>query len=311
MGKFQLPKDVKISMDGNTITLNRGVITYQSLDIDEKASTPLLVNTLKQLETRKVIDVKRREVEKDLNVLSQMGYMNKIEFAIQPSKILFIVNEQEGKFYKKNLPKDISILSADQISNDESFIKLNEIHDVVTNKTLIDNIISGYNLKSYDHIFWVDTYFHANRIRTFNIILKYLGILGTFSISDYSFLFVTTVHHDESGCFQCLENQIKAKLNNIEVLDSSYSNRQDNVNYGEKATKFGLNMLIVSDLESKGGTNTVGNVIELDTETKEYYFDSNRIQTTCTICSTQNNVFHEEQNMHIVELLKTIESGEQ
>lgn len=307
MTKFQLPSDVTIKMDGNTVTLSRGVINFQELNIDQKQSNPLLISTLDMLIEKTVVNIDNNEVINDLLTLTEMGYLEREFGKVSNSKILFIVDGEELEYYKKNIDSDIKIISADELSMSKPFNQLKGINGLKKIDDLTNELADQFELNNYDHIFWIDTYYHTERIRIFNKIVKLLNKVVTFSISDYSLFLITTIQHGETGCFECLENQVKTKLNNIELLNDDYSKKIDSVNFGEKSLKFGFTCSILDSLKSQGNTNTHGNVIEFDVKTMEYYFDSNRIQTSCSVCATQNNVFHEEQNMKTIEILNSLE----
>lgn len=306
MTKFKLPVDVTLKMDGSTVSFSRGVINYQELNIDQKQSNSLLIEALKRLSSQEEIEASDDEVVNDLSTLVKMGYVEKVQVKVPYSKILFIVDDNELDYYTLNLPEDVAVISATKLSDDSNFSDLDGIHDLDTNRCLFESISEEFELAKFDHIFWVDTYYHVERIRIFNCLLKYLNKVGTFSISDYSLFFVTTVEHGETGCFECLENQIKTKMRDASILNSNYSEKKDNVSLGEQALKFGFTCSVMESLVEQGSTNTLGNVVEFDNQTMEYYFDSNRIQTSCSICETQNNVFHEEQNLNTIKLLDSL-----
>lgn len=306
MKKFKLPADVTLKMDGSTVSFSRGVINYQELNIDQKESSSLLIAVLKRLSNFEEIEVSDEEVVNDLSTLSKMGYVEKVQDKVPYSKILFIVDDNELDYYTLNLPEGIAIIPTTKISHDPNFSNLDEIHDLDTNRSLLKKLSEEFGLTQFDHIFWVDTYYHVERIRIFNRLLKYLNKVGTFAISDYSLFFVTTVEHGETGCFECLENQIKTKMSDASVLNNSYSEKKDSVGLGERALKFGFTCSVMESVVEQGSTNTLGNVVEFDNQTMEYYFDSNRIQTSCSICATQNNVFHEEQNLKTIKLLDSL-----
>lgn len=306
MEKFQLPEDVTINMDGNTITISRGVINYQELNIDQEQSSSLFISTIKELVYQKEVEVSDGGVISDLSVLVEMGYLTKTFEKTKYSKILFIVDDNELNFYSTNLPNEVSVVSANEFSSDTRFNKLRKINDLENKISLMDEIAHQFNLAKYDHIFIVDTYYHINRIRIFNLLLKHLNKIGTFSISDYSLLFVTTIMHGDTGCFECLENQIRTKLKKTSVLDEEYIEKDDYLELGEKSLKFGFTSSVLESIIKQNNTNTLGNVIEFDNQTMEYYFDSNRIQTSCSICATQNNIFHEEQNMKTIKMLNSL-----
>lgn len=307
MTKFQLPSDVTIKMDGNTVTLSRGVINYQELNIDQKQSNPLLISSLEKFVKTETVNIDDDEVMNDFLTLTQMGYLERGFGKVTSSKVLFIVDSAEIDYYKKNIDSDIKIINADELSMTKQFNQLKGINDLKSISDITNEVSNQFQLNSYDHIFWIDTYYHAERIRIFNKIVKLLNKVVTFSISDYSLFLITTIQHGETGCFECLENQIKTKLNNIEPINANYSNKNDSVILGEKSLKFGFTCSILDSLKSQGNTNTYGNVIEFVSQTMEYFFDSNRIQTSCSVCATQNNVFHEEHNMKTIEILNSLE----
>lgn len=305
MKRFKLPEDVLIKFDENIISISRGVINYQEINIDKIQSSPLFVSVLEKLYKDKLIEVSNPEIIKDLTTLSEMGYLEKILPDSIYKNILFVVDEVEYKYYSDNLPKNVDLMLSNKISNDNSFIKLLSIEDKNEERTLMDNITNKYKLKKYNYIVYVDTYYHASRIRIFNKIIKYLDIYSTFAISDYSLMLITTIKHGETGCFECLENQMQTKINSIDILRKN-RNRKDFYSLSLISLKFGFVLSILDNIIQNKNTNTLGNVIEYDSNTKEYYFDNNRIQTSCKICSTQNNAFHEEQNMKTVNILNSL-----
>ncbi|MEO5286244.1 hypothetical protein [Limosilactobacillus allomucosae] len=308
MTKYKMANDVLVKINGTDLELQRGVLNFHNLVIDIKESSKELIHALNALATGNIYETEKYEIKRDLDTLSSFGYLNVIHELIKPEKILLVVDEDEYEVYKNSKMKVGKLITSKELIHDKEEESINNIQDSVQRKNKLEEIVTRYSLRNYKHIIWIDTYYDVRRIRIFNMLLKYLEISGTFAISDINFFFITTVQHGTTGCFECLENQIKTRIANIEILNQPME-RNMTIEYGHITLKLGFVSLIIDEIIKEGITNTLGNVIEFDTQTKEYFFDSNRIQSSCSICATQNNVFHEEEIVKTVDILNQLKEN--
>lgn len=305
MTKYKMPSDVLVRANGNDLELQRGVLNYHDLVIDIKNSNYNLVNALFKLHNGEIYQTENKEISRDLNVLSELGYLNTVSELTDPKEVLLVTDKSEYELYKNSQLNVGKIITCDELINDDELDLITNIQNSVQKKERLKKISDKYSINKYKHIVWIDSYYDVRRIRVFNILLKFLKIDGTFAISDIDFFFLTTVRHGTTGCFECLENQIRTKIKNIELVNNPI-NRSNDISYSHKVLKFGYVLLILEDILNEGISNTLGNVIEFDTKTKEFFFDSNRIQTSCSVCATQNNVFHEEETIKTVNILNKL-----
>lgn len=309
MEKYVLPSDVSVMLDSNTLKLNRGVINYQEIDIDVQLSNPSLIEGLKDLSEGKVVEFSDQETLTDMQTLEKMGYVQRVIDDFEWNDLLFIVDDFEYTFYKNNLPNNAHIYPMSQLINESSFQKMLDIADRYTKLKAVNEVAEKFQLRSYKHLLWIDSFYHLNRIRAFNRLMKSLNIETTFCLSDYSLLLLTSIKYGVTGCFECLEQQIKGKIGDLTRLNESQKIKSDYLPTYEIALKFGLVASVADDLIRQERSNTFGNIIEWDTRSKEYFFDSNRIQSTCSVCATQSNAYHEEQNIKTIHLLNALGSG--
>lgn len=308
MTKYKMANDVLVKINGTDLELQRGVLNFHNLVIDIKESSKELTHALNALAAGNIYETEKYEIKRDLDTLSSLGYLNVIHELIKPEKILLVVDEDEYEVYKNSKMKVGKLITSKELIHDKEKESINNIQDSVQRKNKLEEIVTRYSLRNYKHIIWIDTYYDVRRIRIFNMLLKYLETSGTFAISDINFFFITTVQHGTTGCFECLENQIKTRIANIEILNQPME-RKMTIEHGHITLKLGFVSLIIEEIIREGITNTLGNVIEFDTQTKEYFFDSNRIQSSCSICATQNSVFHEEEIVKTVDILNQLKEN--
>lgn len=154
---------------------------------------------------------------------------------------------------------------------------------------------------------FVCSLYYENYLKGINKLTKLISIPYNIGFYDNNNIFATRIIHGETGCYQCLENQILQKFDGYieDYVSEMDSEKQvfDIKNYGV------LISIIKSEIEELNlysDTELRGNVLHFYLPTYEYNFDKNRIQSDCSVCSTINNILYKEQNMKACNILAEV-----
>ena len=303
--KFVLKEDTVLEITNSEIIFSKGVINFKNIILDKNQSAPEFVSYMNDLyKNGYVITSEDNPFLNDLKSLEAMGFLRR-EIILKEHRILVISEDEEFECYQNNL-KYADIIPVDNLANEED---IKSFRTIKNNKLITDrfnDVISKGNLQNYECIIIVDSYYHSERIRFWNRLINYLGIYGIFAISDSEIFFLTMTKAKETGCFECLESQIKTKLKLSNQIYNDYPSKKY-LNNSDKLLKLGFLSNIIEQLVLKKYSDLLGNVIIFNKNNFEYRFDANRIQTACPVCVAQGNIFHEEQNVKTINVLNNLE----
>lgn len=303
MKTYIKPNDLTIKILENEIILNKGFLHKHSLTIDKLASSKEFVLAISDFEAKGYISFQdTTETNRDFNQLAQLNLINmKIE---NDEDILFVVEDCAYKYFEEQINQIIYITKISDFLDDNEITTLNSDKDTLE----INQIKSKYNEKyKYNHIFLICSYRNQSLIRAVNKLTNMQNKLFTVIFFDNNNIIGTHINHGETGCFECLENQIVSKFSGS--VDKYFQNMFE---YQEAfdMTMYGFIMSIVlneiKNIQLYGDSTLNGNVLHFYLPTYEYNFDFNKRQSSCSTCSTVNNILFREQNMKSVNILKKV-----
>lgn len=300
---FFVKKDTHIISNIDEWILTKGVIHKSVLTVSKSESSTSFVNLFKQLLKNRKIKINENENEYlDFKKLVQFGFLG---IKNENKKIVLIVERNAKKFFKNYLKdENLSIKALDEFITYDTLTSLIE----EKNKDELNKITKEYKSK-YENVnlFVVCSLYYENYLRGINKLTKLIDIPYNLGFYDNDNIFATRVIHGETGCYQCLEDQI---LQKFDGYIEDYVSKIDSENQLFNIKNYGILISIIkSEIEELNiytDTELRGNVLHFYLPTYEYNFDKNRIQSNCSVCSTINNILFKEQNMKACNILTEV-----
>ncbi|GAA2868582.1 hypothetical protein [Lactobacillus intestinalis] len=304
MNTYIKPQNVYIENLSDRFKISKGFLHKQTLVIDKEKSSNAFVDAFETFIRNGTISVKiDSDIDKDFKKLAQFDL---IHFEIEEKSKNFIVAERNAiDFLKKYLNINSTVVAPDSILSSDDVNTLVNQKDRELSKSISDRVVKNIG---DSNLYVILPYNREKIIQAINILTKIKNMPYTLIFFDNRNLFATNIVHGETGCYECLADSIISKFpKDMEYYRNHY--------FIKSPEKFDISIygVIISILNNElknvnlyGDTALRGNVFHLYLPTYESDFDFNKRQTSCTTCSTVNNILFAEQNMKSCEIMKEV-----
>ncbi|HCD2743854.1 TPA: bacteriocin biosynthesis cyclodehydratase, partial [Staphylococcus aureus] len=274
--------------------LKKGYLHQHSIAIDKEESSKNFIVKFKTLIAENQIELNENDdVIDDFNKLTQLNLIHKKIDTF--NKICIITDKVAKAFFKDHL---------DQVDEIYEFNEVLERHEIETLNNQKSNLSINEVVKKQQsklanmNVFVILSYANQPFIKAFNFLTNLLDITYTLVFYDNENVFFTNIQHGETGCYECLERQLVSKFPG-KIENYLVPDEQNQGIYNLKLYSYILSIMIneINNIEIYGDSTLIGNVLHFYLPTYEYNFNFNKRQSTCSTCSTINNVLFKEQNI--------------
>ncbi|MEB8331140.1 bacteriocin biosynthesis cyclodehydratase [Staphylococcus aureus] len=283
--------------------LKKGYLHQHSIAIDKEESSKNFIVKFKTLIAENQIELNENDdVIDDFNKLTQLNLIHKKIDTF--NKICIITDKTAKAFFKDHL---------DQVDEIYEFNEVLERHEIETLNNQKSNLSINEVVKKQQsklanmNVFVILSYANQPFIKAFNFLTNLLDITYTLAFYDNENVFFTNIQHGETGCYECLERQLVSKFPG-KIENYLVPDEQNQGIYNLKLYSYILSIMIneINNIEIYGDSTLIGNVLHFYLPTYEYNFNFNKRQSTCSTCSTINNVLFKEQNIKSANILKRV-----
>ncbi|HHA5983142.1 TPA: bacteriocin biosynthesis cyclodehydratase [Staphylococcus aureus] len=303
MKTFIKPKDLFVEENNSEYILKKGYLHQHSIAIDKEESSKNFIVKFKTLIAENQIELNENDdVIDDFNKLTQLNLIHKKIDTF--NKICIITDKAAKAFFKDHL---------DQVDEIYEFNEVLERHEIETLNNQKSNLSINEVVKKQQsklanmNVFVILSYANQPFIKAFNFLTNLLDITYTLAFYDNENGFFTNIQHGETGCYECLERQLVSKFPG-KIENYLVPDEQNQGIYNLKLYSYILSIMIneINNIEIYGDSTLIGNVLHFYLPTYEYNFNFNKRQSTCSTCSTINNVLFKEQNIKSANILKRV-----
>ncbi|MFL2061320.1 bacteriocin biosynthesis cyclodehydratase [Marinilactibacillus psychrotolerans] len=305
MKTYTIKKGTNIKESSNEIILKRGVIHKNELIINkEDSSNEFIVTFQKLIKQESVLISHEDSVYDDFETLTKFGFLTVVKSEDEQS--LIVVDDELVEKVKTFLNKNIKVTPASSfltskeieiLTEDKSILKLS---DITEQKKLA--------LAEVEHVYLLTKMLDVSLLRGFNKLMKLIEKVNTIAFFDNENVFVTCIEHGETGCYECLEQQL---MSHFEGYANDYIEpTETDISTAELFFALSIIEKEIENINIYSQSSLLGNIIHFNINNYEYSFNTNRIQSCCSTCSTFNNVLFEEQNIRSVNVLKELMSND-
>ncbi|HDI0076236.1 TPA: bacteriocin biosynthesis cyclodehydratase [Staphylococcus aureus] len=303
MKTFIKPKDLFVEENNSEYILKKGYLHQHSIAIDKEESSKNFIVKFKTLIAENQIELNENDdVIDDFNKLTQLNLIHKKIDTF--NKICIITDKAAKAFFKDHL---------DQVDEIYGFNEVLERHEIETLNNQKSNLSINEVVKKQQsklanmNVFVILSYANQPFIKAFNFLTNLLDITYTLAFYDNENVFFTNIQHGETGCYECLERQLVSKFPG-KIENYLVPDEQNQGIYNLKLYSYILSIMIneINNIEIYGDSTLIGNVLHFYLPTYEYNFNFNKRQSTCSTCSTINNVLFKEQNIKSANILKRV-----
>ncbi|HCD4748558.1 bacteriocin biosynthesis cyclodehydratase [Staphylococcus aureus] len=303
MKTFIKPKDLFVEENNSEYILKKGYLHQHSIAIDKEESSKNFIVKFKTLIAENQIELNENDdVIDDFNKLTQLNLIHKKIDTF--NKICIITDKTAKAFFKDHL---------DQVDEIYEFNEVLERHEIETLNNQKSNLSINEVVKKQQsklanmNVFVILSYANQPFIKAFNFLTNLLDITYTLAFYDNENVFFTNIQHGETGCYECLERQLVSKFPG-KIENYLVPDEQNQGIYNLKLYSYILSIMIneINNIEIYGDSTLIGNVLHFYLPTYEYNFNFNKRQSTCSTCSTINNVLFKEQNIKSANILKRV-----
>ncbi|MDI0369132.1 bacteriocin biosynthesis cyclodehydratase [Staphylococcus aureus] len=303
MKTFIKPKDLFVEENNSEYILKKGYLHQHSIAIDKEESSKNFIVKFKTLIAENQIELNENDdVIDDFNKLTQLNLIHKKIDTF--NKICIITDKAAKAFFKDHL---------DQVDEIYEFNEVLERHEIETLNNQKSNLSINEVVKKQQsklanmNVFVILSYANQPFIKAFNFLTNLLDITYTLAFYDNENVFFTNIQHGETGCYECLERQLVSKFHG-KIENYLVPDEQNQGIYNLKLYSYILSIMIneINNIEIYGDSTLIGNVLHFYLPTYEYNFNFNKRQSTCSTCSTINNVLFKEQNIKSANILKRV-----
>ncbi|MRF34712.1 bacteriocin biosynthesis cyclodehydratase [Staphylococcus sp. KY49P] len=303
MKTFIKPKDLFVEENNSEYILKKGYLHQHSIAIDKEESSKNFIVKFKTLIAENQIELNENDdVIDDFNKLTQLNLIHKKIDTF--NKICIITDKAAKAFFKDHL---------DQVDEIYEFNEVLERHEIETLNNQKSNLSINEVVKKQQsklanmNAFVILSYANQPFIKAFNFLTNLLDITYTLAFYDNENVFFTNIQHGETGCYECLERQLVSKFPG-KIENYLVPDEQNQGIYNLKLYSYILSIMIneINNIEIYGDSTLIGNVLHFYLPTYEYNFNFNKRQSTCSTCSTINNVLFKEQNIKSANILKRV-----
>lgn len=303
MKTFIKPKDLFVEENNSEYILKKGYLHQHSIAIDKEESSKNFIVKFKTLIAENQIELNENDdVIDDFNKLTQLNLIHKKIDTF--NKICIITDKAAKAFFKDHL---------DQVDEIYEFNEVLERHEIETLNNQKSNLSINEVVKKQQsklanmNVFVILSYANQPFIKAFNFLTNLLDITYTLAFYDNENVFFTNIQHGETGCYECLERQLVSKFPG-KIENYLVPDEQNQGIYNLKLYSYILSIMIneINNIEIYGDSTLIGNVLHFYLPTYEYNFNFNKRQSTCSTCSTINNVLFKERNIKSANILKRV-----
>ncbi|UVI99130.1 bacteriocin biosynthesis cyclodehydratase [Staphylococcus aureus] len=303
MKTFIKPKDLFVEENNSEYILKKGYLHQHSIAIDKEESSKNFIVKFKTLIAENQIELNENDdVIDDFNKLTQLNLIHKKIDTF--NKICIITDKTAKAFFKDHL---------DQVDEIYEFNEVLERHEIETLNNQKSNLSINEVVKKQQsklanmNVFVILSYANQPFIKAFNFLTNLLDITYTLAFYDNENVFFTNIQHGETGCYECLERQLVSKFPG-KIENYLVPDEQNQGIYNLKLYSYILSIMIneINNIEIYGDSTLIGNVLHFYLPTYEYNFNFNKRQSTCSTCSTINNVLFKKQNIKSANILKRV-----
>lgn len=305
MKTYTIKKGTNIKESSNEIILKRGVIHKNELIINKEDSSNEFIVTFKKLIKQESVLISHEDsVYDDFETLTKFGFLTVVKSEDEQS--LIVVDDELVEKVKTFLNKNIKVTPASSfltskeieiLTEDKSILKLS---DITEQKKLA--------LAEVEHVYLLTKMLDVSLLRGFNKLMKLIEKVNTIAFFDNENVFVTCIEHGETGCYECLEQQL---MSHFEGYANDYIEpTETDISTAELFFALSIIEKEIENINIYSQSSLLGNIIHFNINNYEYSFNTNRIQSCCSTCSTFNNVLFEEQNIRSVNVLKELMSND-
>lgn len=301
MKTYLIKNGTKIINNDNEFILKRGAIHKSELVISKEDSSNDFVKAFQELIEKKTISIsKEYAIYDDFKSLTKFGFLTFAKKELK--KPLVIVEDELVEKVTDYLEQYSKVISISEFLTSKEIDLLNEDKNILKLSTIIEQ--KKLMLKDFEHVYLLTRMFNLSLLRGFNKLMKLTEMINTIAFFDNENVFITCIEHGETGCYECLEQQI---MSHFEGFADSYIEQRDmDVSFSELLFALSIVKKEFDNINIYGQSSLLGNCIHFNMNNYEYSFNTNRIQSCCSNCATFNNVLFEEQNIRSVNVLKEL-----
>ncbi|WP_215189532.1 hypothetical protein [Exiguobacterium sp. s6] len=301
MKTFIYPPSLRVINNQHEYILHKGVLHRDELTIDKEESSTRFIEDFNRFITDRHITLSEHsDTFEDFILLNRMGYIDqKIN---RPENILVLVEDSihESTFTQfselARVEKLSTILSKDLV---KTFMEEKKRHSLEEKTEYSVNF-----LRDFDSVYMIDSMANLNRLRAFNRLMNLANLQNTIATYDNEHIFITAIHHGETGCFECLEKNIVTRFGYPEYpIESDYESTPKSA---ELNIITGIIQKELENINIYERSSLLGNVQHFHLQNYEYSFNTNRVHVSCPSCAEMKNIQFKEQTLRSINILEGI-----
>ncbi|EOL43457.1 SagC family bacteriocin biosynthesis cyclodehydratase [Enterococcus caccae] len=301
MKTYMIRTGTKVIENEIDITLKRGVIHKNELVINKEDSSNEFIVAFQELSQKSNISVSLEDsVYDDFETLTKFGFLTVVKGQnVQP---LIVVEDELIEAIKAYLNVENKIVPASEFLSFKELELLTEDKDILKLSALSEQ--KKQMLANFGQIYLITKMSNLSLLRGFNKLMNQTKTINTIAFFDNENVFITCIEHGETGCYECLEQQL---MTHFEGCAEDYM-EQTEVSVSIAEILFALSIVRkeIDNVSVYGQSSLLGNIVHFNMNNYEFSFNTNRIQSCCTTCSTFNNILFEEQNIRSINVLKEL-----
>ncbi|MBC1743465.1 bacteriocin biosynthesis cyclodehydratase [Listeria welshimeri] len=305
MKTFNIRIGTQIFDNDTEIILKRGVIHKNELILNKEGSSKEFITTFKELTSKNSVSISPEDIiYNDFETLIKFGFLTISKN--QDSRPLLIVEDNLLDNVRGYFHEEAEIISSSDFLLSKDIRLLTENKDILQLTKLADEKKEAF--KNYNHIYLITSILNISLLRGFNKLMQLTNNINTIAFFDNENVFISCIEHGETGCYECLEQQL---LTHFDGSVADYLvHSENNVSTAELFFALSLIKKEIENISIYGQSSLLGNLIHFNFNNYEYAFNTNRIQSCCSTCATFNNILFEEQNIRSINVLKELMSGD-
>jgi len=293
--------DLRVRRTDKELILKKGVIHASEITIDLENSAKTFLDMLEDLISGNEVSVERNNIYyQDFMTLYNYGF---IACSLKKTGNLLLLAEEEVPIGPLN-----HILTGIRVEKRKEYISDGEIQSIQSGTDFIKEGELANKFKRlfnpYNQIYYLAPLNSLYKIRAFNKLMLMIQKPFFLGLADNENIFITGIHPKITGCFECFEKKIMAKLEFREIREAG---GQGSVSPSELLMIAGILQKNMEQTEVNGISMLMGNVLYFYLPNFEYSFDFNRRTILCNTCAGLNEIHFEEQNVRSLNMLKEFE----
>lgn len=297
---YQKTKGVVCFRNENEIILRKGIIHKNELVIDRQKSLDTFIVLLDELLENNEVSIEKNHIHyQDFQTLYNYGF---IRNKIQKGKTLILIeNSIPLDMIQQCIPEAVTKVRSDIIS-DQEMDYLSAEKDFLKHQDLMEKFKIQFS--DYTSVYYISPMSSVYNIQTFNRLMYLLDHSFFMALFDNENFFLFGVEPKLTGCYECLEKKLLAKLN-IHISGSEYESKiETDISCAELLTGLGLIRKNIEQTETNEFSMLMGSVLYFYFPNFEYSFDFNRRTILCNTCAGINEADFTEQNTKSVNIIK-------